>query len=255
MRNILTLLIISYCFTGFAQAQEVGLGYNYTASQLLADAMKIQTDGDSSKFSVEQEAEYQLKRKSPGRAFIYSLMLPGAGEIYMGYKNRAAVFLGIEALAWAGLIANDLYAQHLVDEYKTYAVQHAGVNRVSKDKQYWIDIGKFDNIYEFNDQRERDRFFDRIYEDEAFYYWQWDSRDNRFTYDAKRINSGEVANRDVFFIGALVLNRLVSAVHSLAMARKHNRQLKENMSWNLHFDSQKISSRDAYFKIQFSTRF
>jgi hypothetical protein len=40
--------------------------------------------------------------KSPRRAFLYSALLPGAGELYAGARKRAAVFFGIEAIT-AGL--------------------------------------------------------------------------------------------------------------------------------------------------------
>ena len=38
--------------------------------------------------------------KSPGRALLYSAMLPGAGEFYAGARKRAVLFFGLEAAAW-----------------------------------------------------------------------------------------------------------------------------------------------------------
>ncbi|MBN2424341.1 MAG: hypothetical protein JXR46_09065 [Calditrichaceae bacterium] len=252
------LFIIILSFNSFLAAQDqefTMIPFNRQAASLLQASVSGNFNADSLSNMTIQEEFAKGNLKSPGKAFLYSLILPGCGEYYLGYKNRAALFLGIEILAWTGYIANDLYAGHMEHEYKTFAVQHARVNRSGKDIQYWIDIGKFDDIYAFNDQRERDRYFDRIYSNTDFYYWSWDSRENRFIYDKKRLDAGELKNRDVYFMGVLLLNRMVSAIHSMAMARKYNRKIKEGMSWNIHFDSYNFSDNFSYFGVNLTAKF
>ena len=135
----------------------------------------------------------QAEAKSPGKAFFYSLLLPGAGQYYAESSNSAVLFLGAEALLWLGLVGNNLYADHLVEEYKTFAVQHAGVWNAGKDNEYWAVIGKYEDIYSYNEQRRRERRFDEVYDENAFYYWNWDSKTNRYEYDRSRLQAHEIA--------------------------------------------------------------
>ena len=198
----------------------------------------------------------QPEAKSPGKAFFYSILLPGAGQFYAESDNSAVLFLGAEALLWLGLVGNNLYADHLVDEYRAYAVQHAGVLNGGKDNDYWAVIGKYEDIYSYNEQRRRERRFDEVYEENTFYYWSWDSKTNRYNYDRSRLQANEIADREVYFWGAIALNHLASAIHALAMARSYNKALeKENMSWNFRFESRPPHKGNGYLGAALSVRF
>jgi len=169
--------------------------------------------------------------KSVGKAFLFSLLLPGSGQYYLGYKNSAAVFLGLEAFCWLGLWANASYGAYLTTEYQTYAVQHAGVQKQGKNRRYWSDIGKYDDIYAFNQKREQERNFADLYDENTQNYWKWDSHVNRLDYDGKRLHANAVDARDVYFQLAVVVNHLAGAIHALFMARKQNSR-KKRASWN-----------------------
>ena len=177
----------------------------------------------------------QLEKKSIGTAFFLSLMLPGLGEAYVGKTGYTKVFLSIEAVGWGLFIANEIQVASRSEDYKNYASQHANLLQSGKDDQYWIDIGKYDNIYNFNEQRRRDRNIDAIYTENSDYFWQWDDKSSRLTYDARRIGATELEERRTFIIGGIILNHLVSAINALRVARIHNRELEE-MGWRLDMD-------------------
>jgi hypothetical protein len=44
---------------------------------------------------------YGFKGKSLKRAFVYSLIVPGSGELYAGSKIKAALFFGLDVTLWA----------------------------------------------------------------------------------------------------------------------------------------------------------
>lgn len=69
---------------------------------------------------VEDSVEYEYE-KSPGKAFLMSALIPGAGEIYTGKWGRAAGFLGMEALFWTMHFVKKSQGQDIEDEYKKYA--------------------------------------------------------------------------------------------------------------------------------------
>ena len=61
---------------------------------------------------------------SPRRAFLYSALVPGAGEYYAGAKRKAAVFFGLEGLAWSLYAIWDGKGNDIEDEFRGTADKH-----------------------------------------------------------------------------------------------------------------------------------
>jgi hypothetical protein len=80
--------------------------------------------GNFNDFPGFDEDIYKINHRSTGRAFLYSLILPGAGEYYTGSKWKAALFLGIEAFSWYGYITNYTSGQDKEDAYRAYANEY-----------------------------------------------------------------------------------------------------------------------------------
>jgi len=64
---------------------------------------------------------YQFKTKSAKKAFLYSLVLPGAGQYYLGSKIKPWVFLGAEAAFWIGYISYHNKGEDKENAYKAFA--------------------------------------------------------------------------------------------------------------------------------------
>jgi len=71
----------------------------------------------------EDTGQYNWE-KSPGRAFLLSAVVPGAGELYAGAKWRALGFFGLEALGWYGWYNRKSRGEELEEEYKEFANNH-----------------------------------------------------------------------------------------------------------------------------------
>ncbi len=177
----------------------------------------------------------QLKKNQYQKSFFLSLLLPGTGEAYVGKTVYTKIFMSIEVVGWGLFIANRINVNKREEDYKNYAVQHARLAGKEKPDQYWIDIGKFDNLYLYNEQRRRDRDIDAIYPENTTFLWQWDNLTNRLDYDAYRIETRQIDERKIYIIGGLILNHLVSAINALRVARAHNRKIEE-LGWRLDFD-------------------
>ncbi len=219
-------------FTYPLAAQEYGISIPFKQSvQLGLSHIRMENNF----FQPFNEESVVGEKKSASKAFFYSLILPGTGEAYVGEKVQSKIFLGIELVAWGLVIANIINVNSRESDYKNYAVQHAFVNRTGKGDQYWIDIGKFDTIFEYNEERLRERDINALYPENSFYFWGWDIRDNRLSYDANRIETREIEQRRVYFFAAIALNHLVSAINALRLAKSHNRKLDE-LSFQFNFD-------------------
>ncbi|MBD3224552.1 MAG: hypothetical protein GF313_07470 [Caldithrix sp.] len=204
--------------------------------------------------SVFEPQDENDAKKSVGKALLMSLVVPGSGEYYTGNRNHGLFFFSMELLAWGGLTANRHYSNHLMDEYRVFAVEHADVNPSGKDKQYWIDIGKYNDIYAYNEQRQRDRRFSDMYAETDVNYWNWQSKELRFRYDGKRIQASEIANREVYFFTAILLNHLVSGINAMRLARSHNREMQSNR-WQLKVDQKQYADNTQYLGLRLKTFF
>jgi hypothetical protein len=216
--------------SGIAQEKAIsipfGEGSKYKLSQLWLEGENI---------SFQEEAD-SPEKKSPSRAFFSSLILPGTGEAYVGEKTQSKIFLGIEIVAWGLVIANMINVNMRQDDYKNFAVQHAFVVRNGKSDQFWIDIGKYNTIFKYNEQRIRERDIDAIYPENRFWFWSWDNTENRFFYDSKRIETREIEQNRLYFFAAIALNHLVSAINALRLANSYNRKLDElSLKFNIDY--------------------
>jgi hypothetical protein len=248
LKNTLLVSALILLFVLTVDAQELSYRQFQLESQFTA---QNRTEVPSLQYNQAVDAA----PKSVGRAFLMSVILPGSGEFYSGNSGQGRFFLGMELLLWSGLIGNKMYVDMLKDDYYAFAVQHAGVSRSGKDKEYWISIGKFDDLYSYNEQRRRDRFVDAIYPEDDSYYWRWDSRANRFKYDEMRLTANEIEGRDTYFYAAIMLNHLVSGINAMRLARKHNRTMALEKSWDLRFFAYRHEGNQHLFGFRFFTLF
>jgi hypothetical protein len=161
-----------------------------------------------------------------------SLVLPGMGELYADNFSTGKYFLVADGVLWltyAGLSVSSTWVQ---DDADVYMIQHAGASLDGKGDQFRVDVGNYLSVYAYNEAKLRAREFSRLY-DPALYYWNWDSDPNRTQYRDLRISSDQLDRNATFVLGALVVNRLISAFVAGRSAASYNERVRENRSWNL----------------------
>ena len=62
--------------------------------------------------------------KSPGRAFLMSALVPGAGELYAGAKWRALAFAGVEVFSWIMYFNRKNKGEDMEQDYMNYADEY-----------------------------------------------------------------------------------------------------------------------------------
>ncbi|MBN2600631.1 MAG: hypothetical protein JXR87_01415 [Candidatus Marinimicrobia bacterium] len=76
----------------------------------------------SMKFSTMASDSFEFDyEKSPGRAFLMSAIIPGAGELYAGAKWRALAFASVEVFSWLMYFNRKNKGEQLETDYMTYA--------------------------------------------------------------------------------------------------------------------------------------
>ena len=182
--------------------------------------------------SISINSYLDSEKKSVGLGIVYSLLLPGMGELYADAYNVGKYFTIADGLLWGTFIGMNAYSNWQEDSYKSYAASEAGViNDASKDEDFYANIGDYTSVYTYNEQKALERNFDEMY-DEQTNFWKWNSTDERRTY-RDMWNSSETASNGIrFVIGGLILNRLISAINAARLVSAYNNRLEEEVSWN-----------------------
>ena len=188
---------------------------------------------------LEPSLSLQLEEsssRSPGKAFVLSLLLPGLGEWYAGSPTKGKIFLVAEAAVWSSFAAFEQYSSWKKKDYQLYAVSHAGVNPEGKDDDFYKQIGLYQDIWSYNEEQLHIRDMDAVYWDEAQYFWEWDNTQSQARYSTLRESSRKAHRRALNMVGAAVLNRIVSAIDALRTAKAFNQKKALEEATGFDFD-------------------
>lgn len=187
--------------------------------------------------------------KNPKLAMLYSLILPGLGEYYLGHTGRAKGFFVAEGAIWTSFAVFRIQGSHRRDLYREFAEVHAGVAPRNDDDFYRV-IGNYvssDGPFSANEQVRRQAR--AIYPDnpdaQAQYFnenaytgnnaWQWQSTQLLDRYRDLRTSSLDAYHRSDLSVGLLVANRLLSIIDAGILGAKAQRALgdKAQLSWDV----------------------
>ena len=164
------------------------------------------------------------------KAALFSFLLPGAGQWYAGDKNRAGMFFATEGLGWAAYSYFETVESIKRQDYETYARANAGIDPEGKDDDFYRILSFYGSREEYNTAG---RIIDPsrpYYPDVEYWDWRWQSEEHLSEYRELRNQRSEANNRGRFALGALALNRLVSAFDAWRVAKSVNRQARMELS-------------------------
>jgi len=197
--------------------------------------------------------------KSSGKAFLYSLLLPGAGHQYVGYRGTATGFYITEAAIWASFLTFKLQQNHREDGYENYAASLAGVSPTGHSKDYYEVIGEYSSSAQYeaeiksegrlrnypniNNQQLEDYFAaNRVGDYEP---WAWASEDARFLYRNKRFSAKRAQRRATWALWSAAANRVISAVFAVKAARDYNERMGEQ-AYRIEIGPPRYHADDAF---------
>jgi hypothetical protein len=177
------------------------------------------------------------EKKSPALAAFYSLLLPGTGELYADGFSSGKYFMVAEGLLWLTYAAFDIQGNSLRDDARAFAISRAGIQPEGKDDQFYVDIGNFLDINDYNEKQLRDREPEELYDPAAGYAWAWDSDASRSEYREQRISSETAYNNRKFVVAAVIVNHVASAINAARAAISFNNDLEQALQGlDLHAD-------------------
>ncbi len=246
MKIILALLLFAVTIS---YPQE---GSTNSSILYLQEAVKNTDYSDADK--LEFPFNTTPKKKSTGLAILYSLLLPGMGELYAESYQSGKYFTIAEGILWGTYIGMNTYANWQKDRYKSFAESYAGVNPAGKDDDYYAIISEYLNITEYNDDRAKQRRFNEMFDTEA-QFWKWQNQEDRRTYRSMWVSSEQTFNDIRFVVGILLVNRLVSAINAVRLVSAYNKQQAEQLGWNVSLGVIKNPDYSSGLSLNFHTNF
>jgi len=245
MKNILIPLIL-LSIPIFSQTDVESF---YTFKQQIVEEISITTN-----------AEHQLvfddvkQKKNTGLAILYSLLLPGMGELYADAYDSGVYFTVADGVLWGTFAGMNVYANWQKDRYISYSQSNASVNSEGRDEDYYATIGKYLSIDQYNDEKALERNFDEMYNTEK-YFWKWKTSTEQKNYQGMWVSSEQTFNDVRFVVGALLLNRVISAINAVRLVSRYNNNLSQEVGWNVTFGVQSNPDNSSSYNINFITSF
>ncbi len=162
------------------------------------------------------------------KAGIYSALLPGLGEYYVGHRSKARIFFAVEAATWISFFTYNFYGNWKKDDLINFAATHANANLEGKTKEFQDWVGFYQDIDQFNSLgRVGDP--DREYlVDNAENHWRWQTQAEQEIYRQLKNKSRDAYRRRDFMVGLAIVNRVVSIIDAVRDAQRSRREIKDS---------------------------
>jgi hypothetical protein len=255
MYKILFVILIFSFVNVFAQLKDAPKLDNADKIYSLKNDLSA---GKKQSLKNENSSVTQQSKKSSGLAFIYSLVIPGTGQLYANRFDVGKYFMISEASLWLGFAAFTIYGNWLLDDAYNYASLHAGINNDGKERDdpFYIDIANYESYEQFNNEQLIFGNYENLYDPAKGYYFYWDNNDNRRKYRDDKLAGDRTKNDRLFIVGAILVNHIVSAVSAIFVTNKYNEGLKKSSGgFVMNADVMKFNNRVDGIKLKLTKWF
>ena len=179
------------------------------------------------------EAGGRERPSSRLKALAASLLLPGLGQRLTGHPTRARVFFAAEGAILIGFVTSEVQGAAHKQSYIEYADRFAGVTDADgKPDWFYRNLGRFASSDAYLDEiavTARGLYGDDLEQREAYVarnapgpgeLWRWRSEADRQEYRDRRQASRNALRHADLFLGAALLNRVLSAVDAVRLTRQ-----------------------------------
>ena len=183
---------------------------------------------------------------SPLQEALFSLVLPGSGQMRMGSHGKAYVFIAAEAISWMSFLGFNFYGHSIENDARIYGYARAGADFHRSDAAYWsaVELNLSREAY----LEELRRIARSIYPDDpeaqqAYVQdnaveceWRWTSQSEWYRFQDLRKSARVIFSRADLLLGVVALNHLISAVDAFLTARGFKEGPLEGVSLDVHFN-------------------
>jgi Family of unknown function (DUF5683) len=227
------------------------MAINLESGRLAAQISSIQNSGlnYASSYTGDEQKEtpsvggdkniYKYEYKSPKKAFLYSLIIPGWGQKYAGSKIiKPIVFLAADIGLWSFHFKYHSDGSKKTDEFQAFADTYwrEGTDTTNETYRYWLQAHSMieDSLTHQLPDSKTQQYYEMIGKYDQFRsgwvdYWSdtllYDSTVSplRDRYNTMRGKANDVLNKAKTFIVISMVNHLLSAIDAAVAANRHNR--------------------------------
>jgi hypothetical protein len=245
--------------SSFIYIEQLKLNYNSLNNETNFTSNNQSDNGYNSQKSEQQSY------KSPTRAFLYSLAIPGLGQYYNGSRVKAFVFLGVEIISWTYHIKWHMDGNDITDEFEAFNRDHWSQSRYqdylrwnydgiddddliiapeithhlpdTRTQQYYEITGKYDQFgWGWVDAIYNDSTLDEFSSSNPPPKIVSDSTRPlsalRELYETRRDNANNMYDRARRMMYVALINRVVSAFEAMIASKKINKNIKATEGFN-----------------------
>jgi hypothetical protein len=208
---------------------------------------QIQVEEEVTSDSIDIFAKSKQPEKSPAVGMLANLLLPGLGHYWMGDQKTALGYLTAEALFIFGAFAANQHSRGLNNSAHSFAFTYANVRGgEAADDFFWENVGKTMDSDGLNQSRALgyNQFMDlnRASDNDKYLapnlQWRWIDESYRKQYNDLMKKSLKYKVASNFFLGAMLLNRIVSFVDIRVASRHDGKGLFSSLTFYPHYCAQ-----------------
>ncbi len=241
MKKIIFIILLNLTFIA-AQSQSI---------------LKLENHIKQNKSELQENNALQLsgtfRKKSTGLAVLYSLLIPGMGELYADSYSSGKFFTITDGVLWGIYIGVNNSANWKQDKYQTFAETNGGVTKAGKTDTYFSTIGIYINIDDYNNQKALERDFGAMLDKDKF-YWNWQNNETRKQYRDMWSSSEQSFNDLKFIAGALIINRIASAINAVRLVSAYNKRQEKELTWNVSVGVKRSITLPTSLTLNFQTK-
>jgi len=217
--------------------------------------LENQVKTNSAKFKQKNPIQQTrtFRKKSTGLAVLYSLLIPGMGELYADSYSSGKFFTITDGVLWGIYIGVNSSANWKKDKYQTFAVTNGGITKAGKTDKYYSIIGIYQNIDNYNNQKALERDFGAMLDKNKF-YWNWQNNATRKQYRDMWSSSEQSFNDLKFIAGALIINRIASAINAVRLVSAYNKRQGKELTWNVSVGVKRSITLPTSLTLNFQTK-
>lgn len=188
---------------------------HHVHAQITIDAISTDTVDLFSKQDISTESN-----NNTGVILASTLLLPGTGHQYIGRAHSALSYVSADIISLVCALFFKSRSTQLTADAKAYAALYAGTVSRTTDDRYWQMLGHFATMSAYNNTMDLVRDPGSKYTDVNL-LWSWEDESYQKKYVSIQKNAKKVNIIGSFFLGAMVLNRVVAFI-DLKYSLKHN---------------------------------
>ena len=202
-------------------------------------------------------------KKNIGRALMFSMVIPGAGQLYAGPWWRALPWIAIEAAGWGVFATYNKKGNDKTDEFRAFADVHFSRARyqavedsleevlgrlpdnfthelpLTNTQQYYEMIGKYIMQFGFG-------WDDATGDDDLTEFF--DGTTANFIYYADmRGEANDLLNTANIGMEVVLVNHIISALEAAFLVRQHNKRIESaaDLGHHLFYERKQIDGADT----------